>query len=486
MMSTKLKKSEGKQIEPRRKMTQVFDAISPTEYRYKVRELVPYLSENAFIGYKSQVEVALADTTADRSIISRDAVRRIEAAAQKVKTLEVYVEEDLIRHDVMAQVNRTKARLRGKDDREARRALHRPATSYDIVDTANAMRYKEAFYKIILPDMIALERIWIEMAKQGKDTLQMGRSHLQHAEPITFGFSMAFFVSRFGKRIFAVKNAVDGLEGKFSGMVGTYAPASLFVDDPIQFEGDVLGKLGLKPNEISSQIKQQEDVLDLNHAVTSSFGVLANWALNMYILEMPEVAEISQPGRGKDISRSSNSPHKANPIGLENIISLWKKVMSYMNTSYLDQISLFSRDLTNSATSRFVPEIYDLFDYAVRRASRVSKSLVPNPHNMQRNFNLGEGYISSGPLQLLLSSYGHPNSHKAVGELADAALEEGISLMEVAQRTKGLRKYLRQFSTQQMETLLHPAKYIGEAANVAERVANNWEGKMNELMLRLS
>lgn len=464
-----------------KKNASVFSMISPADYRYKVERLESHFSEDGFIKAKSRVEVALADTLADRGIVSKDAVARIEAAAAKVTTRAVYREEDRIRHDVIAQTNVIKRRLRGKENDEARRAVHRPATSYDIIDAANAMRYQAAFKEVIIPDMISLERTWIKMVTDHSDVLQIGRTHLQHAEPITFGFAMASFVSRFGKQIIQVRNAVDGLDAKFSGAVGTYAAAGLFVEDPEQFEKDVLRKLGLKPTEISTQITQQESILNLNHAITGAFGIMTNWAYNMYILEMPEVAEISQPGRGKDVSRSSMMPHKANPIGLENVISLWKEAMPHMITNYMDQISLFSRDLTNSATSRFTPEVYDIFDYAVTRADRVAKSLVPNVGNMKRNFGLEAKYIVSGPLQLLLANYGHPNAHKEVGILADAAREKGVSLMEVAGKRRGLAKFLRQFTPAQSEVLADPSKYTGRAKNKAEEVAKTWTSKMNAL-----
>ena len=462
-----------------------FDAISPTDYRYKVNVLQPYLSEESFISYKSKVEAALARVLAERGIISRQAAEKIGIASEKVKAAEVYMEEDKTHHDIIAQVNRIRSRLRKEEDREARAAVHRTATSYDIIDTANTMRFKDAFLKVIIPDMISLEKLWIGVAKENKSTLQIGRTHLQHAEPITFGFATASFVSRLGGRILFIKRAVDALEAKFSGAAGTHSAASLFVGDPVKFENDILTSLGVRPTEISTQITQQEPIVDLNHGVTSAFGVLANWAVHVYHLQRPEIAELSQPGRGLDISRSSAMPHKANPVGVENIQSIFKLVMPHMITTYLDQISFHQRDLTNSATSRYNTELYDLFDYSVKRAIRVTKTLVPNIGNMKRNFETSSRYIVAEPLQLILASLGHPNAHEAVGELADLARQEGKSLMEIVEGKRSMRKYLRQFTQEQKAILSDPSKYLGVAQQKTLNVADHWEAEMRALEQQL-
>ncbi len=456
-----------------------FDLVSPSDFRYNVEQLTPYLSEEAFVKYKSMVEAGLARAWAKRGIISEEAADEIVAASEKVTAAEVYEEEAKTNHDIIAQVNMIKSHLRGEGT-EAELAVHRAATSYDIVDTANSARYRDAFYNVIIPDLIALETAWIKIARDERDTLQIGRTHLQHAEPVTFGFAMASFVSRFGERILHIKESVDNLEGKFSGAVGTYGAASLFINDPIEFEKEVLDQLNLKPTQISTQITQPEPVVDLLHSVITSFGVVANWAYDLYNLQRPEIAEIGQP-RGSDVSRSSTMPNKANPVGLENIISLFKESMPNMITTYLDQISFHQRDLTNSASQRFIPETLNIFDYAIRRATRISSSLSINKHNMQKNFDMSSGYVTAEPLQLLLASYGLSDAHKLIGELSDAAQSNGRPVFELAKEDKDLSKYLRRISPEQAEVLSDASKYIGCAPQKVDEVTDFWEQRIQEL-----
>lgn len=452
-----------------------FSLMSPTDYRYLVEELEPFLSEEAYVKYKSKMEAALARTLARRGIISEKSADEIQTASEQVTAAEVYEEEAKpnIQHDIIAQVNRIRFRISD----EAKTGVHRAATSYDIVDSANALRFSDAFVNVILPDMVALEKIWIDMAKKEKDTIQIGRTHLQHAEPITFGFAMAWYASRFGNRIFKVEEAVNGLEGKFSGAVGAYNASYLFVDDPEDFEMEVLGEVGLKPTEISTQITQPEPLTDLLHYVTSSFTVLANWADDMRNLQRPEIAEVGQP-RGMDVSRSSTMPHKTNPVGLENVKSLWKTSVPYMFTMYLDEISDHQRDLTNSASQRYIPAILDQFDYSVRRAARISIKLKPHVNNMMRNLKMSADKVIAEPLHLLLASYGHPNSHEYVGQLADQSMTSGKQLTDIVLNDPNLQPYLRQFTKRQMEIISDPTKYIGIASEKAEKIANLWEERL--------
>lgn len=450
-----------------------FSLFAPVDYRYYVEELEPFLSEESYVRYKCKVEAALARVLGKRMLITETASKEIIAACGKVTADEVYAEEQRTGHEIIALVNM----IRAKIPDEAKPGVHKTATSYDIVDTANALRYRDAFKQVIIPDMVALETVLIGLARSEKDTVQIGRTHLQHAEPITFGFAMAWYVSRFGNTLMNVKGAVESLTGKFSGAVGAYNASCLFVDDPEKLEEDVLGELGLRPAEVSTQIVQPEALTNLMHYVVSAFTALANLADDLRNLERPEIGEVGQP-RGADVSRSSTMPNKANPVGLENVKSLWKSVMPYMVTMYLDQISDHQRDLTNSASQRNVPQALDLFDYSVRRMNRILKGLKTHRGNMQKNFEMSGDKIIAEPLQLLLSSYGHPNAHEYIGKLADKSYETGTPFTKMVLQDRSLSPYIKRFTAKQIELLKNPSKYLGIASEKAEKTASIWEDRL--------
>jgi len=350
---------------------------SPLDYRYSVGALRPFLSEEAFITYKAKIEGVLAKTLSEHGICSENVAEEIYEAASQVRAKDVYAEEKIVKHDIRALVNI----IRNQVSPEAKPFVHVTATSYDIVDNANVLRYKDAIQQIILPDMVALERTWIDLARKEKNTIQIGRTHGQHAEPITFGFAIAQYVNRWGYRILKVKEAINGLVGKFSGAVGAYNAASLFFDDPELFEMELLANLNLEAAEISTQIIPPEPITDLMHTIISSFGVLANFARDMRNLQRSEIGEVNELFTEKQVG-SSTMPHKKNPINFENVESMWKKFMPQMITMYSDQISEHQRDLTNSCSQRFTPELMVAFDSSIRRMNRASKNLQINRNNL--------------------------------------------------------------------------------------------------------
>nr|QNO54036.1 argininosuccinate lyase [Methanosarcinales archaeon ANME-1 ERB6] len=448
-----------------------FSAFSPTDYRYAVDELRDYLSEEAFVNYKAKVEAAVASAFERRGILKAKLCDEIVEAASKVKAEEVYEEEKRTKHDIRALVNVIRS---GVSD-EAKPFVHLSATSYDVVNTANALRYKDAVMKVIIPDMVELERTWIDLARREKDTLQIGRTHGQHAEPITFGFALAQYVNRWGSQILNVQETSKNLIGKFSGAVGAYNATSLIFDDPEEFEREVLALLNMKPAAISTQIVPPEPVSDFVHSIISSFSVLANFCDDMRHLQRSEIGEIFERVAKEQVG-SSTMPHKRNPISFEGVKSLWKTFMPQAVTMHLDQISEHQRDLTNSASQRYTQELLVVFNHCVRKLRMISARLVVDRARMRENFMISADNIIAEPLYILLSYYGHPDAHEYVRKKSFQAYEGKKTLREVIERDEEIISYLRKFSREQKEKVFDAEKYMGIAAEKAEKVADYWEG----------
>src|SRR3989338_5997604 len=261
----------------------IFDNISPLDFRYYGRnedifqKLQPYLSENAMIKYMAKVEAALAKTLAKHNICSNKIADEVEKASKKITAEEVYIEEDKLRHNVRALVNC----IRNKVSDEAKPFIHFTATSHDIIATADALRYREFTNNALLPLLTEFEKTLINISLREKNTMQVGRTHGQHAVPITFGFAIAQYVSRFGSSIIKRKKSGNNLRGKIAGAVGSYNASSLFFDDPEKFEREVLAEISLKASPISTQIPEHEYMVSYINAIMESFGVLANLADDM-------------------------------------------------------------------------------------------------------------------------------------------------------------------------------------------------------------
>ncbi|MEJ6950489.1 adenylosuccinate lyase [Natronospora cellulosivora (SeqCode)] len=457
----------------------IFENISPLDHRYSLRkeefeDIVKYLSEKAKINYQAKVELALVKVLARQGICSQAIAKEIEEAIKNISPEEVYQEESKTRHNIRALVNC----IQSKVSKEARPYVHFTTTSFDIVDTANSLRLKEVSEKVIEPTLRKLVKILMDLALREKDTVQVGRTHGQHAVPVTFGFAIAEYVSRLGNRIDEIETSSRLLKGKISGAVGAYNASHLFFDDPEEFEYQVLDELGLTPATHSTQIVEPEYTADFIHALISCFGVLASLSDDMRHLQRSEIAEIGEYF-DKDQVGSSTMPHKRNPINYENVKSLWKEFMPRMNTVYMDQLSEHQRDLTNSASARFIPEIIAGLMAALNRLIRVFSKVAVDHQNIKKNFDMNKEMIVAEPLYILLASHGHPDAHEVVRKLTLEAQEKDEPLRNLIVEKEELKTYWDKFSEKQKELLVNPEKYIGIAAKKTERVVEFWSNKLN-------
>lgn len=454
----------------------IFASLSPLDHRYYAsnetlfNELSNYFSENAYIQYELKVEAALARVLAKRGLCSVAVADEIAAACNSVDPDEVYLEEEMTKHNIRALVNCIQRRVSD----EAKPFVHFTTTSVDIMDSATALRFKEATEKLVLPKMLELETILIGIARREKATLEVGRTHGQHAVPITFGFAMAEYVSRFGSRIEPVRLTAQNLRGKIAGAVGAYNASSLFFDNPVEFETEVLWELGLKPANFSTQIVEPEYLTDYIHTIISAFGVLANLADDIRHLQRTEIGEVGEVFEATQVG-SSTMPHKRNPWNFEHIKSMWKVFMPRMITVYFDQISEHQRDLTNSASGRFVPEIVVGFVAAMDRMIRVLQKLVVDKERMKRNFDSTKEMVIAEPLYILLASLGHPNAHEAVRLLTLESQKTGKTLRELLVDKTELFPYWDRLTPKQREVLENPEKYTGWAEEKTELVCSYWE-----------
>jgi len=298
-------------------MRDVYDSLSPVDYRYWDDEVAKYLSENGFTEYKLRTEIALVRVLARRGVCSQGVVEEVEKACEEITTEEIYKEEDRIKHDIRALVNCIQKRV----SNEAKPYVHMTATSFDIIDTANAARYKDVVQKVLVPVLIELEKVLANKAHFYAGTVQIGRTHGQHAVPITFGFALAGYVSRLGNSIDCLSRLSNDLPGKFSGAVGAYNASSLFFDDPEKFEEEVLNELGLISAEYSTQIVPPDALARLLCEVVITSSILANLSDDMRNLQRSEIGEVGEEFDTSQVG-SSTMPQKRNPINFENAKSL--------------------------------------------------------------------------------------------------------------------------------------------------------------------
>jgi len=468
---------------------ELFDTVSPIDYRYYgdnpkfFARLLPYASERANIDYLLRVEAALVKMLAKWGVCPASAAEAVERASREVPAAEVYEEERRVHHNIRALVNCIRRRI----PPEARPFVHLFATSADIMDTATALRYKEFVRDILLPDLIQLEKSLIALAAKFAAQPQIGRTHGQHAVPTTFGYTMALYVSRIGSRIEAIDRAHRELVGQFSGAVGAFNALSLFrPENPAALEAELLESLGLKPSvpSASNQLVQPEPVTDLAYAVVSCFGILANLADDMRNLIRSEIGEVLEKYTEDEVG-SSTMPHKKNPKNFENVKSLWKEYMPRMTTVFMDQISEHQRDLTNSASSRYIPELLTGFCYAVMRMEDAISKTMPDRKRMEETLEAAKWHIVAEPLYISLALAGYPDAYDTVMHLSREATRQGVTVMDLAKKKPELAPYWEKIRPEARAVLEDPAKYIGDAPARAVAVCEHWAPICDALVAKL-
>ena len=463
---------------------ELFEAVSPLDFRYYgatetvMDRLKPYVSESAYVKYQAKVEAALVRTLANHGVCSSEVADQVESAVNQVTAEEVYEEQAKIRHNIRSLVNV----IRRKIAPSARPYVHLFATSADILDTATALRFKELTEKVILPNLVGFVQQLIELARTHAETVQIGRTHGQHAEPITFGYALALYVSRLGNRIELIDQAAKNLRGQFSGAVGAFNGLSMVFDNPEKLETDLLSLLGLKASDThtSTQCVEPEFISDLAYAISSTYTILANFSDDMRHLYRTEIGEV---GRKYDpnLVGSSTMPHKVNPEAFENVKSLWKAFIPRMQTIFMDSILEHQRDLTNSASSRFLTELFTAFDYSIYRLSRALTELDVKSDQMLQNLQLSAGNTIAEPIYLLLAYYGFPDAYDHTRKLVSQVHDQDATLTDLLWSDSNLRPFLNQLTETQRQTLQDSTRYIGASVELTHKTCDEWEKKISKV-----
>lgn len=466
----------------------IFNNISPLDHRYydSNRELFDtlreYISEEAMIKYCARVEGALLKTHLHFRR-QRVADSEIDEVSGRLDPAEVYREEKRTEHHMQALVNVLKAKMPEK----IRHLVHLGATSVDILDTANAWRMRDVTRAVLLPRLIVLAQELLRLSEEHAGTPQVGRTHGRYAVPITLGHSFAEYVSRLGKSILEIEGRAGDLRGKLAGAVGSYNAMSILYKDPRDVERHFLNLLGLEPSDHSTQIVEPEYQLRLMLELNTAFGIIANLADDLRHLQRSGVDELREGFSSEQVG-SSTMPHKRNPWNCEHVKSLWKAFAPRIMTMYMDQISEHQRDMTNSASGRFVPEYIAGFMEAVTRMSKILRNLVVDRESLARNLRDAGSSLLAEPVYILLAGEDEPAAHEIVRRITLRAEEENVSFYDALRADEmlwnKLTGHLRAAGLAE-DFLTDPASYRGRGQSRASELSSHWRAEMLKLHERL-
>jgi 3-carboxy-cis,cis-muconate cycloisomerase len=418
-------------------------------------------AEPATVARYVEVEVALARVEGRLGIIPPEAADAIErrASAKDIDLDQLRQATSVVGYPIVGLV----AQL-AKQCGDAGRYLHWGATTQDIMDTAAVLQIKAAL-ALIDSDLAALDRTLAHLANTHRATLMAGRTHLQHALPITFGYKAAVWLSaivRHRRRLAEIRPRV--LVGQFAGAAGTLASLG---DKGLTVHDALMAELGLGSSAMPWHVGR-DCVAETVSLLALIAGSLAKIATDVMLMMQTEVAEVFEPfaeGRGS----SSTMPQKRNPIACELIIAAAGIVRQHAGLMFAAMAADHER-----ATGPWhlewmaVPEAFLAAGAALGHARAMLEGLIVEPERMRRNLDLTGGLIVAEAVMMALAEYtGRQDAHHIVAHASRAALAKGTPLLVELEADPKVSAHL---SSARLRQLTDPMNYLGSALAMVDRL----------------
>lgn len=356
--------------------------------------------------------------------------------------------------------------------------FHLGATTQDILDTGCTLQIREA-YTIIVMDLIELEKVLINLAEQHKETVMMGRTHAQHAAPLTFGFKVAIWASEISDHINRLSECAQRLfKTSISGAVGSNASfIFLFGEENAEdFQKDVSRKLGLEIAEIDQhqRIDRFSELLNVLALIGTSLG---RFGLEIRDLQRTEVAEVREAWESGKHHSSSTMPHKRNPSlsesqnGLAQILRSSALALGGIQMQHERDATWMTLQLSQ------ISESFLVCAAAIKNAKEIFQGLEVYPDQMRKNLNIQQGLAMSEAVMLALykKTGRKQTAHRIVYEASNKAWAENKPMFEVLLEHQEARKYL---TASEIEDLLDPKTYCGNCAAQVDKVVAAFQNRI--------
>lgn len=407
------------------------------------------------------VEAALALAEAELGIVPAEAAEEIARGARidRLDLEAMKAEFDATWNPVVPLVNA----LRKVISPTAGRYVHWGATSKNIFDTGMMLQIKDA-YDLVLEELAAVGDSLAHLAETHRRTVMAGRTHGQHAIPVTFGFKAAVWLDEVHRQEERLRSARPRiLVGEFGGAVGTLAslgPIGLEVEERL------MKRLGLASSVIP--VKTAGDrVAEFVLLLCMLSATLGKIAQNIYNLQQTDIDEVTEFTEGK--VGSSAMPHKQNPVASGSVVFLGRLLRSNA-TPALDYIHAeWEDDHRQGETAwKFLPEACLLMSAQLHTLRRVLDGLIVKPDNMLRNLDRQQGLsCSEGLLMALAEPLGRARAHELIRQLSAEAVTTGRAFSEIVSRDTTVTEHL---SPGELAHALDLESQIGLAGEFVDRV----------------
>jgi 3-carboxy-cis,cis-muconate cycloisomerase len=429
---------------------------------YATDEIRAIFSDRSQLQFMLDVEAALARAESAHGLVPAAAAEAITRAA-RVEDLDLnFIAESTRRvgYPVVALV-RELGRLAGDG---SARYVHLGATTQDILDTALVLQLREAI-RIIRRDIVALARALAEQAVRHRNSPMAGRTHLQHAVPITFGLKCATWASPLVAHVERLDSAARRiLVLQFGGAAGTLAPLG---GDALAVADALAHELGLGVPDMPWHT-QRDRFAELACVLALVCGTLSKFALDVTLLTQTEVAEVFEPhheGRGG----SSTMPQKRNPIASEYILAATRAVDDLVPVMLGAMTSDHERGTGPwQAELLVLPQCVALTAGALAHARSIAEGITVDTERMLVNLNLSGGLIMAESVATgLAAAIGRAAAEVAVERACSRAIAEKRPLAEILRDDSEIRAHL---TDAEIQRLTNPAADVGSAGAFVDRV----------------
>ncbi len=408
-----------------------------------------------------QVEVALAQAEARCGVIPEAAAKDI-AERCNADTLDFDLlrqETEIVGYPILPLVHQI-----AKQAGASGGYVHWGATTQDIMDSAVALQLRDGL-DIVEADIRALRAILAGLARRYRDTPMAGRTHLQQALPVTFGYKCAIWLDMFDRHAQRLAEARPRvLVGQFAGAAGTLASLGgkgLEVQKAMMLEL----RLGVPVSTWHVARDGFAEAINLLGLITGSLGKIAYDVMIMASNEFGELYEPFVKGRGA----SSTMPQKRNPISSELMLACAKGVRQSAGL----MLDAMVQDLERAtgpwhAEWIAIPEAFILAAGALHQARFMLGGLIVDEAAMARNLDLTKGLIVAEAVMMgLAPMIGRQEAHDVVYDACRVVNEKGGRLADVLNAMPDVSSRL---DPKLIERLTDPANYLGMAPQMVDQV----------------
>jgi 3-carboxy-cis,cis-muconate cycloisomerase len=429
-------------------------------------------SDEALVRRYLEVEVALARAEAATKVIPAQAAVDIAAAAETMR-----IDFDRLRHEteitgypIIAIVHQL-AEAAGA----AGGYVHWGATTQDIMDSATVLQVRAAL-DLVAADLAELRDILAGLARKYRDTPMAGRTHLQQALPITFGYKAAVWLSMIQRHIERLEQMRPRvLLGQFAGAAGTLASLGA---DGLKVQAALCDLLGLARPSATWHVARDglAEVVSFLGLVTGSLGKIATDVMIMMATEFAEVAEPFVKGRGA----SSTMPQKRNPISSELMLAAAKAVRQHV-ALMLDGMVQDLERATGPWHAEWIaiPESFILTGGALAQAKFMLGGLIVDDKRMRDNLAISGGLIVAEAVMMAAApKLGRQRAHDVVYDACRSAVTGKRPLADVLAE---MPEIVDALGIAAIHHHCDPAKYLGLAPEMVDNMLSHLAGKAARL-----